>query len=153
MTHGELCVIAEKWLKAQGCPIVAKEIVCCSASGEIPDAIGFKSHLSILIECKTSRSDFFADRKKYFRFEKPEEGMGNYRFYMCKEGIIHLEDLPEKWGLLWVNDNGKVKKLLAPRGNIWGSMNYEHMWHEKSYRNEYSLMYSLLRRKEKRSNK
>lgn len=149
MTHSELCAVAEKWIKAQGCSVTAKEIVCCSTTGEVPDAIGFKGGFSILVECKTSRADFFADKKKYFRFEQPELGMGNYRLYMCEEGVIKLEDLPHKWGLLWVMGNGKVKKILAPKGNIW-SGTFANMWHEKSYQNEHSLLFSLVRRQSKK---
>jgi len=64
ITHDELVSIAVKWLYSQGCGFAVGERVCVASTGEIPDAIGFRSNCSILIECKTSRADFKADRKK-----------------------------------------------------------------------------------------
>jgi hypothetical protein len=59
---------------------------------------------SYLIECKVSRSDFFADRAKPFRCE-PALGMGLYRYFMAPSGVLTVDDLEEKcdgWGLLEV---------------------------------------------------
>lgn len=71
---------------------------------ETPDAIGwmFCGNVSILIECKTSRSDFIADRKKWFR-QKPDLGIGTYRYYMTTPGLLRLEELPSSWGLMEVS--------------------------------------------------
>jgi hypothetical protein len=62
---------------------------------EIADAIGFKSGFSIPIESKTSRVDFFADRKKPWRKE-PHKGMRNYRFFLCGPDLVLPNELPEK---------------------------------------------------------
>lgn len=70
-------------------------------SGERPDAIGWRDGISILIECKASHADFLADRKKPFRAETDnQQGMGDWRFYLCPPEIIKPEELPEGWGLL-----------------------------------------------------
>jgi hypothetical protein len=144
MTHDDLVQRAVKWLYSHGCGFAVGEISCANTSGEIPDAIGFKGNQSILIECKTSRADFLADKKKEFR-KFPKEGMGNLRLFMCEEGIIKEEDLPNKWGLLYVK--GKtVKKIVFPKGNI----SYGDFWQEKSYQSEHDLMYSCLRRSVKK---
>ena len=51
-------------------------------SGEMPDAIGWKRGChSVLVECKSSRADFLADREKPWR-QKPENGAGCERFYL-----------------------------------------------------------------------
>ena len=91
MTHSELVEIAYKWLMRQNCGFAFKEIKACTLSGEIPDAIGFKSDCTILIECKTSRADFLADKKKSFRIH-PETGMGDHRFFMAQKGLISKDE-------------------------------------------------------------
>jgi hypothetical protein len=147
MKHEELVERAVRWLYSQGCGFAVGERVCAVSTGEIPDAIGFRSNCSILVECKTSRADFKADRKKHFRFDSPEQGMGNFRFYLCEEGVISPMEVPEGWGLLYIA--GKlVKKVIAPKGNAWGKHSSTHkvFWQEKNTEAENALMYSCLRR-------
>ena len=36
--------------------------------------------------------------------------MGNCRFYLCPEGLIKEEELPDKWGLLY-EKNGKIRTI------------------------------------------
>ena len=104
MTHKELVEIAYRWLLKSGkCGLAFKELK--SIDDEIPDAIGFDSMCSILIEVKCSRSDFFADKKKRHR----SKGMGNWRFFLCPKGMIKVSELPEKWGLIYVDEQGKAR--------------------------------------------
>jgi hypothetical protein len=114
---------------------------------EIPDAIGWSSRYSwygsTVIECKTSVSDFYADKKKRHHWKKPgtalgyrrnrltetqakEMGfvweaipmMGNYRFYMCEPGVLSVA-LVEKHaadhGLLIIKGRGVQVMRLAPK--------------------------------------
>src|ERR1700743_1391059 len=108
LTHSELVQIAYRWvLKNGSCGVAFKELVTLG-SNEIPDVIGFGAwEHSVLIECKVSRSDFLADKHKSFRKE-PHLGMGNQRFYCCPTGLIKVEELPEGWGLIYVNEKGKA---------------------------------------------
>ena len=76
-------------------------------TGECPDVIGWRDGHSILIECKVSRSDYLADRKKKFR-AKPEMGMGDARLFLAPPGVIRPDELPQGWGLL-VAEDGKVR--------------------------------------------
>jgi hypothetical protein len=48
MNHQELVERAVKWLYSYGCGFAVGERVSLNSSGEIPDAIGFKSNQSIL---------------------------------------------------------------------------------------------------------
>lgn len=140
-THTELVKIAERWLlKTIGCGAVFTELV--TAAPEIPDALGLRSDYTILIECKTSRADFFADRKKMFR-QFPEMGVGDYRFYLCDEGLIRSDELPNGWGLIYW-DGKKVKRIVGPKGNIWS--NFQEFKLEKSSIQEYRILYSAIRR-------
>lgn len=119
MSHSDLCAIAVKWLQransagGPGCHVAVSE--CRSGwSGEIPDAIGFRAagfdDGSTVIECKTSRSDFLADRKKAHR---SSGGMGNWRYFLAPEGLISPDELPEGWGLLTINPRGHVKAIAG----------------------------------------
>ena len=109
MTHDELVKIARKWLKAR-CPVVITEI---AGGQEEPDAIGWKSHSPILIECKATRQDFLSDRHKSFR-RYPESGLGHKRYYMAPKGLLKPDELPDKWGLIEVA--GKRTRLKKEAG-------------------------------------
>jgi len=100
-THDTLVERARSWLlTARRCSAVITEIGTWSTN-ETPDALGFTARHSVLVECKISRSDFFADAKKVFRRE-PGRGMGNFRFYLCPAGLIKPEEVPVPWGLIYV---------------------------------------------------
>ena len=118
-THRDLCDIAVKWLQrpnsagGPGCHVAVSE--CRTGwTGEIPDAIGFRAagfeDGSIVIECKVSRSDFLADRRKSHRVSG---GVGNWRYFLAPAGVIQADELPQGWGLLEVNRRGHVKALAG----------------------------------------
>lgn len=119
-SHRELCEIAERWLLGTCRCRVAIAEPNCIAVDEQPDAIGFTSCASVLIEAKTSRADFLADAKKPFR-KNPQKGMGKFRYYICEPGIITEDDLPERWGLLYVLPGGNVRKIRD--GRIFNEVN------------------------------
>jgi hypothetical protein len=138
MTHTKLVERAVAWLRIYGCGVVLSEQSC--ASGETPDAIGWKHGChSVTVECKISRADFLADQEKPFR-RKPEKGMGCERFYLTPAGLLAPEELPAGWGLLelggrsveWVCASSK--KLRSPAG----------------FRREMNLLLASLRRVEVR---
>lgn len=114
MTHAQLVRHAEQWLRRHyRCGIVLSEQSC--ASGETPDVIGWKgSCRSVVIECKISRSDFFADQEKPFRRE-PETGMGCERFYLAPQGLIAKSELPCGWGLLECKGREIIMTARPPR--------------------------------------
>lgn len=68
---------------------------------------------SWLIEVKTSRADFLADRKKVFRMD-PLIGLGNFRVYAVPPGIVKTTDLPPGWGLIEIRPK-TVKVLQEPK--------------------------------------
>ncbi len=141
MTHADLVKIAAKWLRGKGCGVVLTEL--STVAYETPDAIGWRSGFSILVECKVSRGDFLRDAKKFFRLY-PDMGVGTYRFYMCPEGVIKKDDLPEGWGLVWVDANGKARQKVGPKGNCWGACKF--LFAEKNMNAEQHMLVSALRR-------
>ena len=115
MTHAQLVEKAVRWLRAYRCGVVLSEQAC--ASGEMPDAIGWKQAChSVLVECKVNRSDFLADREKPFRV-KPEKGVGSERFYLTPRELVKLEELPCGWGLLHYH-RGRVEMLHPSAKNL-----------------------------------
>jgi hypothetical protein len=114
--HCELVRVADQWLKQMGCNLTFPELHVATCSGEIPDAIGWRDggKTSILVECKVSRADFLADAQKPFR-KSSDDGMGNWRFYLCPEGLIGIDELPAGWGLLYVTRRG-VRKVHGVPG-------------------------------------
>ena len=115
ITHRELCFKAASYLRNHGIqPFHRCQYVVCELEriGESPDAFGFGGSSTQLIEVKISRSDFLSDKNKYWR-KNPQSGLARFRSYLCPEGIIKESDLPEKWGLLWVNDKGKIVEIKS----------------------------------------
>jgi len=145
LTHGELCQRALRWLYGtRRCQPVFGNVASCD---EIPDAIGWASSFrwrgSTVVECKTSVSDFYADKKKAIGFEHPTNGdrqlhgrfgrrvaqqlgyvevplprMGNFRFFMSEPDIVTI-NLVEKHapdhGLLHVIGRKVVIVRDAPK--------------------------------------
>jgi len=138
MTHEKLVAKAVAWLRSYGCGVVLSEQSC--ASGETPDAIGWKhgSH-SVIVECKVSRADFFIDQEKPFR-RKPEKGMGCERFYLTPAGMLRPEELPAGWGLLELRGR-LVEVVSASSKKLRSSVGFRH---------EMNLLLASLRRVEVR---
>lgn len=109
MNHKQLVKRAAEWLRLRGHTIVITELR--TLASETPDAYGYKGGVSTIIECKASRSDFLADKKKRFRV-CPEYGMGDKRYYMVPKGLVSESELPAGWGLLEVSD----KQVRHARG-------------------------------------
>lgn len=115
--HYELCKLGARFIRRRNnptlpygvpCKFATVELVCYGA--ELTDVWGTTGDRTVIIEVKTSRSDFLADKRKYARSKTAEElrhQIGNYRYYLCPEGVIKEDDLPDNWGLL-VYDGKKI---------------------------------------------
>lgn len=109
LNHAQIILLGNRWLRNQkNCGIVCSEMG--GSNAEKPDIIGWNSSRSTLIEVKTSRADFLADAKKKWRLH-PEKGMGYRRYYLCPEGLIRSDEIPEKWGLLYVRGSTQIKQI------------------------------------------
>jgi hypothetical protein len=138
MTHNELIPYAAMWLRKKH-TIVVTEIV--SGAGEEPDAIGFNSCVSTLVECKATRADFRTDKKKSWR-RNPDRAMGTYRYYLAPEGVVPHDEVPANWGLLEVTAKGRVKCVVHPNG----MQGYRRRAFVKDSSKEVSLLASVIRR-------
>lgn len=130
--------MAVGWLRRYRCGVVLSEQAC--ASGEMPDAIGWKKKChSVLVECKASRPDFLADCDKPFR-QRPETGVGCERYYMAAKGLIRVEEIPSGWGLLEVSGR-EVEKVKSSAKNLRSEIGFGY---------EMNLLLASLRRVEVR---
>jgi hypothetical protein len=140
MTHAELVKCGAMWLGKRhaglSSPVVLTEYR--SYAEEIPDVIGFSHYTSVVIECKVSLEDFRKDQKKAHRQRRDSKKLGNHRFYLCPNGLISPDHVPEGWGLLYCHDRQKSRitiKKQAPRHT------------EAEIRvAEYQILYSVARR-------
>lgn len=122
-------------------------------NGEIPDALGFRNvsweDSSVLVEAKTSRSDFLADARKPHRIE-PALGLGRFRYFLAPAGLIATEELPARWGLIEATGNTlKVRAghVLEPRQPGLGWKKDVTAWeHPHNRDRERSLLVRLLAR-------
>lgn len=137
MTHAQMVDLAVAWLRRYRCGIVLSEQAC--ASGEVPDAIGWKGKCrSVVVECKISRADFLADRGKPFR-QDPEIALGCERFYLAPAGLIAPPELPPGWGLLECVGRNVEMLVKPPRRSLRTAAGMEH---------EMNLLLASLRRVE-----
>lgn len=151
-THRELCRLAVGWLKrpasrsGPGCQVAFSESRG-DWKGETPDAIGFRAAVhnesSVVVEVKTSRADFLADRKKPHRVN-PALGMGSYRYFMAPTGLIKPGELPPKWGLIEVNERGVLRVVC---GHVYLKYRDEDVWrHDCATGVEWTLLVRMLNR-------
>jgi len=128
--HAALILLAAAWLRKKGCAVVITDMT--HGGPETADAIGWNSTYSMVIECKASRSDFLADRKKDFR-RNPEKGMGSLRYFCAPAGLIQADELPPRWGLLECT-SGKLREVVKATHQ------------DASKKHEVGLLLSALRR-------
>jgi hypothetical protein len=107
VTHEQLVKAGKIWLlNTKRCRVVATELV--TGVQEQPDIIGWQNFKSFMIECKVSRSDFFADAKKSHRL--PKCGMGEMRWYLTPRGLVKPEEVPDGWGLIEHRHSNHIKR-------------------------------------------
>lgn len=116
--HYQLCLEGAKWLRSRKntehwetpWKYVAVELnVYGTENADIWATNGWSS---IVVEVKTSRSDFRADFKKKYRTEEWQDQVpGNYRYFLVPKGLISSDELPEGHGLLeW--DGKKITRSI-----------------------------------------
>lgn len=151
MTHDDLCERATAWLRSTGrCDPVLAGIASCF---EIPDAIGWNTDGSMVIECKTSRVDFLRDRKKYVELrhpdgwsyrlkrltkkqavelgcvEEPQPNMGDRRYFLCPPEVATADDLRK-----FYPDHGLLHIVGRRVHMMWPAPERENVSHKAEIR-------------------
>lgn len=124
MTHSNLVLLGHRWLTTRGYMAFTE---FATYSNESPDVIGWKGGLSILLECKTNRGDFLAEKNKPARRRMPELALGRQRYYLCPWGLINKDELSKNWGLLWVKGGRIYQKMSAmpfPEYDLVGELRF-----------------------------
>jgi hypothetical protein len=147
ITHNQCIDISANWLANQknrsigwGCKIILREPsgYLLSVGESLPDILGIWDEMTVNIECKVSRSDFLSDKNK-----KHSHPIGNYKIYACPHNMILPSEIPNGWGLLYVNGRGgklivdpifkkdqksadKFMCDLILNGGLSGSLNSSH---------------------------
>ena len=113
--HQLLSESACAWAMRYGFSAVAMDTESAGGSGTC-DAVavgvirGVKR--SAVFESKISRADFFADRKKWHRRLEAEWKRTHHRvtdeWYVTPAGLVTVDELPEEWGLLEADENGRL---------------------------------------------
>ena len=137
VTHRELCRIGAEWLFNHHLHMKLWKYVTVemrSVAGEVPDIYGCCGFSSICIEVKTTHGDFVKDKNKYSRIHS-ERGCGNYRYYLCLKGVISIDELPDKWGLMEYNAENKSIEIIKEAQEI-----------DCSFRSDLIMMCSIMRR-------
>lgn len=122
MTHAELVALAVAWLRrgvsietptgntwpTKHVPAFAEFV---TYSPEKPDAIGWHDGVSMVVECKVSRADFFADRTKP-HMGSATSGMGRRRYYLVPDGLVVASEVPDWCGLAYAR--GRSVDIVRP---------------------------------------
>lgn len=136
LDHAALCWRAARWLRHHhGCQVVAVEPRSLRTR-EQPDTIGWRgTGWSVLVEVKTSRSDFKRDAEKRFRHpDSRVAGMGQERWYLTPPGLVQPGEVPAGWGL--VEARGRVLRVVVPVPRS--------AWDPQRHQQEIPLLMSML---------
>ena len=97
---------------------------------------GIHSHgIGTFLRGENKQIGFLADRSKPHRLN-PEMGMGKYRYYICPTGLIKPEELPEKWGLIYVSEKdmqSNCRRFICTKIKYfcqWSKKNKSHFDHQ-----------------------
>lgn len=116
--HDWLVKRAVKWLLGRGRCTVALAEPWNAKIGEHPDAIGWdRRGWSIVVECKVSRADFVADKRKQCRRMEDTTGehLGQERYYLTPPHLVLPADVPDGWGLLEAHKRSTRIVVPCPR--------------------------------------
>lgn len=113
--HDLLVQKAARWcLRSRSCTFALCEPY--SACMEQPDVLAWTmGGWSVLVECKASRADFLADKKKTFRDPRLRfMSLGQERWYAVGPSVATADDCPDGWGLLVLTKGGRFRRLCEP---------------------------------------
>lgn len=110
--HDYLVHRAARWLRGtRKCAVVATEKSPPQIM-VIPDAIGWtRDGYSVVVECKVSREDYLADRRKISR--KAGILLGDERWYLAPPGVLGASDMEPGVGLLELGSHSLRKIVKA----------------------------------------
>ena len=136
LRHEELLKTAAKFIKNKGLAHFGKSpyVVCNYNDAMEPiDVFGFGGSCTQVIKVITTHMELNLDLERAYR-KCPKYGVGEFRSYLCPNGLLNKEDIPKNWGLLWCDNKGKIIEILNPQKQ------------EENKAQEAKIIKSLLRR-------
>ena len=136
LRHEELLKTAATFINNKGLTHFGKStyVVCNYNDGMEPiDVFGFGGGCTQIIKVITTRMELNLDLERAYR-KCPKYGIGEFRSYLCPNGLLNKEDIPKNWGLLWCDNKGKIIEILNPQKQ------------EENKAQEAKIIKSLLRR-------
>lgn len=115
--HKELKKYGMFYLKDKVIDIVAKEVkfrnIRC-----IADVVGvnLKRKEVRVIEVKVTREDYFRDTK-LFDEKTSYFNHAHYSYLLTPKNLIQVNELPDGYGLLWLNENNEIEVVKKPIKN------------------------------------
>lgn len=150
LTHRQLCELGARFLLTQRHPTNYpwRILIETGYRKENPDVFAYTKYYSVLIECKASRSDFLADKRKPFR-QDPLQGVGRRRYYLVNEGVAKQEEMPEGWQLLIARDKDTILLPVDYQPPAYGAED-KYVFDIRNASAETELMWSWEYRKERK---
>jgi len=103
-----------KYLRGQGHWAVIPNVYI--VRGVEVDIFSIKVKNVIDVEVKISRGDFARDiRKRKHRMIKRGKYPANFFYYACPAGLIQPSECPKYAGLLWIYQDGTVRRKKEPK--------------------------------------
>lgn len=154
LTHRQLCELGARFILSLRHPTGYpwRILIETGYRAENPDVFAYTKYHSILIECKTSRSDFLADMKKPFR-QNPQIGIGERRLYLVNQGVCTQNEMPKGWQLLIAYDKDTIllpENFLSPESNAIDESEKCYDFIVRNASAEIELMWSWEYRKERK---
>lgn len=116
-THKHLKRVALRWLKERVTDVVANEVDFYRIRS-VADAVGLnlKRREVRVVEVKATKGDLLRDKKLF------DDGTSylphvQYAYVMCPTGVIQPHEVPNGYGLLWVDEYDNVKTVKRPVKN------------------------------------
>ena len=115
-----------------------------------PGRMARQVHADAAEEVGAEGADFLADAKKPHR-KQPELGVGRWRYFLCPEGLIQPEEVPERWGLLWATKRNGVRPVCGPVAHLphmlkFGEELARHAFEQRDIEREMAMLAKTLHR-------
>lgn len=113
--HKVLKQLALYWLKEKCHDLIANEVdFYYKRKNLIADAVGIdlKKKEIRTIEVKVSKQDLKRDINLFNDYSYTN--FCHYSYILCPQNIIQKDEIPEKYGLLWIDEYNKIKVIKNP---------------------------------------
>lgn len=105
ISYYDLCQACSTWIyKSHFKDLMWKYVIIGlkGVTNKMPDIYAVSGLFSLCVEVKMTRGEFTRSLKKKNNLYY-DNGCGTYRYYLCPDGVININELPDGWGLINYN--------------------------------------------------